>query len=77
MAYGNRELKTIHRYGQRIMVIASEGNAEDWAAYAENDYSREMSNPEDAIHFHGFKLSRIEAASAFPNWEEGPLVWRD
>lgn len=76
MAYGDREVKKIIRYGQHIMVIASEGGNKDWAAYAENDYSRELGNSEDAIHFHGEKLLYNEAVSAFRNWDEGPLVWR-
>ncbi len=77
MARGDRELKEIHRYGQIIWVLASEGGAKDWAAYAETDYSRARGNTEDAIHDHGFKLLHNEAASAFQNWEEGPLSWRD
>ncbi len=77
MASGDRELKEIDRYGQMILVLASEGLAKDWAAYAETDYSRELGNTEDSIHDHGFKLLPNEAASAFPNWEEGPLTWRD
>lgn len=77
MAYGDRELKTIFRYGQHIMVIASEGFANDWAAYAESLNSRERGNTEDAVHDHGDKLLYNEAASAFPNWAEGPLVWRE
>ena len=76
MAYGDRELKNIFRYGQHIMVIASEGSIEDWGAYAESPSSRERGNTEDAILDHGEKLTYKEAASAFLSWDEGPLVWR-
>lgn len=77
MAFGDRELKKIYRYGQHIMVMASEGGAEDWAAYAESPDSRERGNTEDTIHHHGEKLTYKEAVSAFRSWDEGPLVWRD
>ena len=77
MAFGDRELKKIFRYGQHIWVIASEGGAKDWAAYAESPNSRERGNTEDAIHDHGEKLLYNEAVSAFRSWDEGPLVWRD
>ena len=77
MASEDRELKKIFRYGQHIMVIASEGGNNDWAAYAENCRSRTRGNTEDAIHDHGEKLLYNEAASAFPNWDEGPLHWRE
>ncbi len=77
MAHGDREAKTIFRYGQHIRVIACEGGAKDWAAYAETDYSRARGNTEDEVHHHGFKLSHAEAASAFPIWDEGPLRWRN
>ncbi len=76
MAHGDREPKTIFRYGQRFRVLAQEGGNNDWTAYAETDYSRARGNTEDEIHDHGFKLSQAEAASAFPSWDEGPLVWR-
>ncbi len=77
MAFGDRELKKIFRYGQHIMVIASEGNNNDWAAYAESSRSRDRGNTEDTILDHGEKLLYNEAASAFKNWDEGPLSWRD
>ncbi len=77
MAFADRELKKIFRYGQHIMVIASEGDNNDWAAYAESPRSRERGNTEDAIHDHGEKLLYNEAASAFRNWDEGPLHWRE
>ena len=77
MAHGDRELKKIFRYGQHIMVIALEGNNNDWAAYAESSSSRERGNTEDAIQDHGEKLWYNEAVSAFPSWDEGPLRWRD
>lgn len=77
MAFDDRELKKIFRYGQHIWVIASEGGNNDWAAYAESSRSRDRGNTDDAIHDHGEKLLYNEAISAFPNWEEGPLFWRE
>ena len=76
MAYGDRELRLIYRYGQQIWVIALEGHAKDWAAYAESHDSQERGNLEDDILDHGEKLLYNEAVSAFPSWDEGPLVWR-
>ncbi len=72
-----REVKTIRRYGQSFKVLAEEGLAGDWAAYAENEYTKSLGNSDNRIHDSGSKLSRFEAGSAFPDWEEGPLVWRD
>lgn len=72
-----REVRTVRRYAMSFKVLAEEGMAKDWAAYVENEYTRSLGNTDDTIHDSGSKLSHMEAASVFPNWEEGPLVWRD
>lgn len=76
MAYGDQEQRKIFRYGQFIYVVASEGGAHDWAAYAENGYTRKLGNSWAVIKDHGNKLFEDEAASAFPGWDEGELTWR-
>lgn len=76
MAYGDHEVRVIQRFGQSITVIAQEGNNNDWAAYAESYRSREEGNTPVAFHDVGTKLSPQEGASAFPDWEDGPLHWR-
>ncbi len=71
-----REVKRIIRKGEPATVLAEEGFAEDWAAYVENEYTRALGNDPDVVHDHGDKMSPLEAAEVFPEWQAGPLAWR-
>ena len=71
-----REVKRIIRNGDPATVVAEEGWAKDWAAYVSNGYTKALGNDADVVKDHGDKLSPLEAAEVFPEWESGPLVWR-
>lgn len=75
MAYNRTETREIIRYGYHIKVVAHEGGANDWAAYAENPYTREHGNGWDVVMSNGDKISHGEAARLFPDWDD-ELRWR-
>lgn len=49
-------------------VVAVEGGADDWAAYAENDFTRDRGNTNEIIAQDGSKLKATEATEIFPEW---------
>ncbi len=48
------------------MVVAVEGFNDDWAAYVENEYTRNQGNTPLAIASHGHKLNEAAAKAVFP-----------
>ena len=51
-----------------VKVVAVEGGADDWAAYAENDFTRARDNTDEIIASDGHKLKATEATEIFPEW---------
>ena len=70
MAYGDFEAQSVMRYGANILVVATEGGADVWAAYA-----RPMPTTAQEVRSNGEKISYEEAARLFPEWAER-LSWR-
>ena len=75
MAYDRTEYREISSYGYKIKIVAHEGGANDWAAYAENSYTRERGNSWELVQSNGDKLFRDDATKLFPDWDE-QLSWR-
>ncbi len=75
MTFDQIEHREIARYGYKIRIVAHEGCANDWAAYAENSYTREHGNDWDLVLSSGDKLYQSDAARLFPEWADR-LHWR-
>ena len=58
----------------KVVAVESEGG--DWAAYAENPYTRERGNTTEIIASDGHKLKATEATEIFPEWANR-LPYRD
>ena len=56
-------------------IVATEGGANDWAAYMESIHSRELGNSTEDIRSYGNKISQVDAERLFPDWA-GRLAWR-